>query len=204
MTTQIGPYEVLYAFEGEAGIIFLQTEDAAYGITAEHPLWLAYEQAIKDEIEDDEGNPVAQTPLEVRPARPTEFHDIWDGDQWVLNQERFTPHLRSQLSGYRESLEITIVTYGGHSSYCNKESETGLNECINNIMDSGGEKTISWEGPNGYTVANLEGLSGLIKSVVDYRQKTRDAERQTLEAHGDTPFTSLENALSAFDGYMED
>lgn len=108
------------------------------------------------------------------------------------------------ISNYRKSLESTVITHLTHSSYCDKESETGLTECINNIMDSGGEKTISWEGPNGYTIATLEGLQGLRKKVVDYRQKTRDAERLTLEAHGDTPFTSLENALSAFDGYMED
>lgn len=201
---QIGPYEVIYAFEGENDVIFLQTEDCAYGITEEHPLWMTYQESLKDEIEDDEGNTVPQTPLEMRPSRPTEFHDIWDGDQWVLNQERFTPHLRSQLSNYRESLEITIVTYGGHSSFCDKESVTGLDECIANIMDSGGSKLISWDGPNEYEPANLEALSGLRKEVVDYRQKTRDAERQTLEAHGDTPFTSLEDALSAFDGYMED
>lgn len=43
--TQIGPYEVLYAYQGEGDTVFLQTADCAYGITPAHPLWLAYEEA---------------------------------------------------------------------------------------------------------------------------------------------------------------
>lgn len=129
--------------------------------------------------------------------RPSPYHDFIDG-VWVFSFPV------GEISAYRSSLEKTIVQYGVHSSYTDKESETGLSECINNILDSGGGKTISWEGPNGYTVANLEGLSGLRKTVVDYRQKTRDAERLTLEQHAATPFTSIEDAIDAFDGYMED
>lgn len=104
----------------------------------------------------------------------------------------------------REALERTIIEYDAYYSYCDKESVTGIDECINNIMDNGGEKDISWGGPMGYTVASLESLSGLRKKVVDYRQKTRDAERLTMQDHLDAPFTTIENAILAFDAYMED
>lgn len=117
--------------------------------------------------------------------------------------DAYFAEIAHKISQYRESLELTIKTYEGHSSYCNKESETGLNECINNIMDSGGDKEISWQGPNGYTVSGLEALSGLRKNVVDYRQKTRDAERLTLEDHANSPFTNIEDAIEAFNEYME-
>lgn len=113
-------------------------------------------------------------------------------------------NIQQGIANYRTLLEQTVITYGDHSSYCDKESETGLSECINNILDNGGEKTISWQGPNGYTVAGLEGLSGLRKNVVDFRQKTRDAERLTLADHAGTPFESVEAAIAAFDAYMEE
>lgn len=112
--------------------------------------------------------------------------------------------IRGAISSYRESLEQTIVEYDIHSSYCDKESVTGIDECINNIMDNGGDKFISWEGPNEYLPATLEGLSGLRKTVVDYRQKTRDAERLTLEDHLDTPFNTSGDAITAFNGHMEE
>lgn len=135
--------------------------------------------------------------------RPNALHD-YIGGVWVLNQDRMNDEIRTGISNHRGALEKNVVEYEGHSSYCDKESETGLNECINNIMDSGGNKTISWEGPSGYTVASLSELSGLRKTVVDYRQKTRDAERLTLEQHGETPFESIEDAIDALNGYMED
>lgn len=127
-------------------------------------------------------------------------------DMVLMTEEEIEAHLMPNLvawvSHYRASKESHIINYAGISSYCDKESETGLSECINNIMDNGGEKTISWEGPSGYVAATLEALSGLRKEVVDFRQKTRDAERMTILQHTATPFLTKGSIESAFDGFM--
>lgn len=156
-----------------------------------------------------------ETPQPIAPVYKVYFEDGaeptssgWE-IKWSLRDmttdevDAYNSMISSSISNYRKSLEFNIVTYEIHSSYCDKESETGLSECINNIMDNGGDKTISWQGPSGYTVAGLDGLSGLRKNVVDYRQRTRDAERLTIEYHSENPFETIDEAVEYFDSQME-
>lgn len=190
-TYTIGKHQVIWA-------VYLDASSTSIEVCTSDNVYFSF-----DDTYDFWGD-VAASGILVRPFRPSQFHTVWNNslNSWEIDYSVFTPYLLSRISEYRKSLESSVVTYEGHSSFCDKESVNGIDECINNIMDNGGSKTISWEGPSGYTEADLEGLSGLRKNVVDYRQKTRVSERLTIERHVSTPFLEVGDAISFFDTKM--
>lgn len=134
----------------------------------------------------------------------------WNGKLYLTeddipsrNTDEFNEYLVRSLSEYRRSFEKEIVRFESLSSFCDNESVNGLSECINHLMDNGGEGQISWDGPDGPSLAEISSLQEIRNLVVSLRQKSRLAELDVLEKHTLTPYTD-DSWKDDFDIYMED
>lgn len=136
----------------------------------------------------DGGEPIPLTPEEEASADAAYL--AWFSDTFP-----------ARVQSYRESKEKTVVEEGALSSYCDNQSVNGLMECINHLTDDLSLEEISWHGPNGAALGDIEGLTNLRYKVVSTRQKSRLAEQIILENHAQTPYTD-DSWVADFDEEM--
>lgn len=132
--------------------------------------------------------------------------DAWNETTqlWEYDAALFTAALHEALPDYRDDKISNIaVNFGTFWINYDQRTRDALMRKAATLLLYGEGHTIDFKMPDDtWAELNLADVQGLLKVGDAHEQACFTAERQVYAVHETTPFTSIQDALGAFDSYL--
>lgn len=122
---------------------------------------------------------LGETPDDFKPSKEQE-------------KEHTANKITSYISDFRRKKEVGGITVNGIAIQTDLDSRTNL------LGASQLGISINWKTPQGFVELTSEQITALAIAVGEHVQQCFNAEKAVLEAHQETPFTSVEDVEKAF------
>jgi hypothetical protein len=132
--------------------------------------------------------------------RPSSAH-VWNGTEWALDTAVFNESLTQALKERRDKLwsNSTITLSNGAELRVNERTRKDISDVYESLLAANLSQYEGWNAVNGrytLTLANFQEAKILGLQVV---AKAFDAYNVVIDTHEDTPYTNIEDAITALE-----
>lgn len=132
--------------------------------------------------------------------RPSIDHKIEDGE-WVLDSASFTKSIESALieSRNKKTYSSIITISNGAQFLCDEETREKMVGTFVGMQADNASVYANWKAVNGHYDLTVAEVQEAGVAIMHKFSQGFNAEKVVLDAHASTPFTSVEDALAAFE-----
>lgn len=155
------------------------------------------------EIYENEVTPEGYT----NTPRPDHYH-TWDGEEWSMTPEALNQAIDDALSVARDTallVDVTINITGGREVILKNDERTKVNVHfkLTTLAADLSIPTMAYECRNGWFDLNYNDYQEIIWGLDSFTQSVFDALRRVYDTHAATPFTNVQDALTAFEEELD-